>query len=149
MPCVTEECLGLDVGEVLLGAEGEVSEKARLFLRVGVVSTALTLDVLVWPDRRGDGRFRLDRLVMFVARASGASILLELLETSRVWRLGELNEVVRDGALPFMGFPRDGLRDILAAFEGSFSEEFLEVISSLSGDAARCWIFVVCPLRCA
>ena len=82
--------------------------------------------------------FRLDRLVIFAVSASGALIVFELLETRRVWRLGELNEVFRNGALSLAALPREGFRDTTAVLGGLFNEEFLEVISSLSGDVARC-----------
>ena len=91
--------------------------------------------------------FRLDRLVMFAVSASGALIVFELLETRRVWRLGELNEVFRNGTVSLAVLPREGCRDTTAVLEDLFNEEFLEVISSLSGDVARCWLLAFWPRR--
>jgi len=144
--CAANEGLGVETLDL---AEGEMSEKARLFLRFGVVSKAPTLVVFAWFDLRGDGVLRLARLVMFVVRASGASIVLELFETRRVCRLGELKEVFRDGMPPFEDVLVEGIRETVPIIEVSFKEEFLEVISSLRGEAARCWPLEACPGKAA
>ena len=85
--------------------------------------------------------FRLDRLVIFVVMASGALISFLPFETNRVWRRGELNDAFRKGVPSFGDLLKEDFRDIDVAFWGLLSEEFLEVISSFRGDAARC-----CPL---
>jgi hypothetical protein len=143
--CATDEGLGAVVAETLDLAGREMSEKARLFLRFGGESKAPTLVVLAWFDLRGDGVLRLARLAMLVVRTSGASIVFELFETRRVCRLGELKEVFRDGMPPFEGTLDEGLRETVPPLGVSFREEFLEVISSFRGEAARCWPLAACP----
>ena len=145
--CAANEGLGAVVVETLDLADGEMSEKARLFLRFGGEVKAPTLGVFAWFDLRGDGVLRLARLEIFVVRASGASIVFELFETNRVCRLGELKEVCRDGMPPFEGAFDEGLRETVPVIGVSFREEFLEVISSLRGEAARCWPWVACPRK--
>lgn len=147
--CAPDEGLGAVVVETLDLADGEMSEKARLFLRFGGESKAPTLVVFAWFDLRGDGVLRLARLAMFVVRASGASMVFELFETRRVCRLGELKEVFRDGMPPFEGVLDEGLRETVPILGVSFREEFLEVISSLRGEAARCWPLTACPKKVA
>lgn len=85
--------------------------------------------------------FKLDRLGRFDVTASGALIsfvIVELLvETKRVWRLGELKEGLREG-MPSLGeVSTDDFLGRLLDIGGSLRDEFREVISSLRGDAAR------------
>lgn len=143
--CTTDEGPGAVAVETLDLADGEMSEKARLFLRIGVVSEAPTLVVFAWFDLRGDGVLRLARLVIFVVKTSGASIVFELFETRRVCRLGELKEVCREGMPPLEVLRDEILRETEPIFDVSFREEFLEVISSFRGEAARCWPLAACP----
>lgn len=48
---------------------------------------------------------------------------------------------------PFEGTLDEGLREAVPVLGVSFREEFLEVISSLRGEAARCWPLLACPRK--
>lgn len=85
--------------------------------------------------------FRLERLDRFDVTASGALISLVaaelLIETKRVWRLGELNESLREDVSSLGEVVTDGFLGRLLDVGGSLRDEFREVISSFRGDAAR------------